>query len=110
MDDFSGGMRNLSEDIVAGHTDRKNRIKELKDRTAAIKKGAAKFLDETRRLHEEMGQDLKKDLRASRETLLEDVNTMRTDFKTKAGEVRADLAEAKKIWTDMKNMLGGKAG
>jgi hypothetical protein len=110
MDDFSGGMRNLSKDIVAGHKDRKNRIQELKDRTDTLKKGAAKFLDETRRLHEEMGQSLKKDLRESRENLLKDVDTMRTDFKTKEREVRADLAEAKRIWTDMKNMLGGKAG
>lgn len=110
MDDFSGGMRNLSEDILTGHKDRKNRIQELKDRTDAIKKDTAQFLDETRRLHAEMGKDLKKDLKENRDNLLKDVNAMRDDFKKNEKEVRADLAEAKSIWNDMKNILGGKPG
>ena len=110
MDDFSGGMRNLSEDILAGHKDRKNRIQELKDRTNAIKKDTAQFLDESRRLHAEMGKDLKNDLKKNRDNLLKDVNAMRDDFKKNEKEVRADLAEAKKIWNDMKNVLGGKSG
>ena len=110
MDDFSGNMRNLSEGIIAGHKDRKGRIQELKARTDAIKTDTARFLDESRRLHTEMGKDLKKDLRENRDNLLKDVNAMRDDFKTKEKEVKADLAEAKKIWNDMKIMLGGKAG
>jgi tRNA uridine 5-carbamoylmethylation protein Kti12 len=109
MDDFSGGMRNLSEDILTGHKDRKYRIQELKDRTDAIKKNTAQFLDETRRLHAEMGKDLKKDLKENRDNLLKDVNAMRDDFRKNEKEVRADLAEAKNIWNDMKNILGGKS-
>ena len=110
MDDFSGGMRNLSEGIIAGHKDRKNRIRELKDRTDAIKKDTAQFLDETRRLHGEMGKNLKKDLKENRDDLLKDINATRDDFKRKEKEVRQDLAEAKRIWNDMKNILGGKPG
>jgi len=41
---------------------------------------------------------------------LKDVNAMRDDFKKNEKEVRADLAEAKNIWNDMKNILGGKPG
>lgn len=108
MDDFSGGMRNLSEDILTGHKDRKGRIQELKDRTDAIKNDTAQFLDETRKLHTEMSKDLKNDLKKNRDNLLKDVNTMRDNFKKREKEVRSDLAEAKKIWNDMKNILGGK--
>ena len=110
MDDFSGNMRNLSEGIITGHKDRKDKIRELKDRTDAIKKDAAKFLDETRRLHAEMGKDLKKDLKENRDNLLKDINAMRDDFKKREKEVRADLTEAKRIWNDMRNILGGKPG
>lgn len=110
MDDFSGGMRNLSEDIISSHTGRKNRIRELKDRTDVIKKDTAEFLNETRRLHEEMARDLKKDLKENKKNLLKDVNAMRADFRKREKEVRADLTEAKKIWNDMRNVLGGKEG
>jgi len=108
MDDFSSGMRTLSDDILAGHKDRKNKIQELKDRTDAIKKDAAEFLDETRRLHAEMGKDLKKDLKENRDNLLKDINATRDDFKKREKEVRADLTEAKRIWNDMRDILGGK--
>lgn len=108
MDDFSGSMRDLSEDILAGHKDRRERIRELKDRTGVIKKDTAQFLDETRKLHTEMSKDLKNDLKKNRDNLLKSVNAMRDDFKKKEKEVRSDLAEAKKIWNDMKNILGGK--
>jgi len=110
MDDFSGGMRDLSEDIISGHKNRKNRIQELKDRTDVIKKDTAEFLDETRRFHEEMGKELKKDLKENKKNLLKDVNAMRADFRKREKEVRADLMEAKKIWNDMRNVLGGKPG
>jgi hypothetical protein len=110
MDDISGSMRDLSVDIIAGHKERKSRLQELKDRADAIRKDTALFLDETRRLHKEMGMGLKSDLRENRETLLKDVNAMRDDFKQREKEVRADLAEAKKTWNDMRNILGGKPG
>ena len=110
MDDFSGGMKNLSEDIIAGHKERKGRIQGLKDRADAIKKDTAQFLDESRKLHAEMGKGLKKGLKENRDNLLKDVSAMRDDFKRREKEVRADLSEAKRIWNDMKNILGGKPG
>jgi len=66
---FRGGMRNLSEDILASHKDRRNKLQDLKDQADAIKKGTAQFLDETRRLHEGMGKDLKNGLRDNRKNL-----------------------------------------
>lgn len=101
MNRASSGMRSLCEDIKIEREDRKNSIQELK-------KDTAQFLDETRRLHAEMGKDLKKDLKENRDNLLKDVNAMRDDFKKSEKEVRADLAEAKRVWNDMKNILGGK--
>ena len=108
MDDFLGGMKNLSEDIITGHKERRNTIRELKDRAGAIKRDTAQFLEESRRFHAEMGRDLKKDLKENRDNLLKDVNAMRDDFKRREKEVRADLSEAKRIWNDMKDILGGK--
>ena len=108
MDDFSGGMKNLSEDIITGHKERRNTIRELKDRADAIKRDTTQFLEESRRLHAEMGKSLKKGLKEDRDNLLKDVNAMRDDFKRRETEVRADLSEAKRIWNDMKNILGGK--
>jgi len=108
MDNISGSMRNLSEGIIAGHKERKNRIQELKDRADAIKKDTALFLDETRRLHKELGKDLKNSLRENKENLLKDVNAMRDGFQKRGKEIRADLTEAKRIWSDMQNVLGGK--
>jgi hypothetical protein len=108
MNNVSGSMRNLSEDIIAGHNDRKNRIQELKDRADAIKKDTTLFLSETRRLHREMGKTLKAGLKENNENLLKDVSAMRDDFRKGEREVRADLAEAKKIWNEMRDILGGK--
>jgi seryl-tRNA synthetase len=108
MDGFSGGMRHLSEGIIVGHKYRKNKIQELKDRADAIKIDTAIFLDESKRLHVEMGRGLKKDLKENRDNLLKDVNVMRDNFRRTEKEVRADLAEAKKIWNDMSNISGGK--
>jgi uncharacterized protein (DUF342 family) len=110
MDNFSGGMRNLSEDIIAGHKGRKSRIQELKDQTDTIKRETTGFLDETRRLHSEMSDGLKKDLKEDKKNLLKNVNALRADFRKKEKEIRSDLMEAKKIWNDMKNILGGKPG
>lgn len=108
MDDFSRGMRVLSEEVLAGHKERKNRIQELRDRADAVKKGTARFLHESRRLRLEMAGDLKKELKEKREDLSKDVNAMKDDFKRREREVRADLREAKRIWNGMKNILGGK--
>ena len=54
-----------------------------------------------------MGKGLKKGLKENRDNLLKDVSAMRDDFKRREKEVRADLSEAKRIWNDMKNILGG---
>jgi hypothetical protein len=110
MEDISAGMKKLADDIIAGHNDRKCRIEELKAQASAIGTNTARFLEKSRQLHEEMGKDLRKDLMRDREDLLKDVAIMKDDFKRREKEVRADLAEARRIWKDMKNILGGNPG
>ena len=80
----------------------------MRDQADAVKTGTAGFLHESRRLHMEMAEDLKKELKEKRRDLLQDINAMKVDFKRREGEVRADLREAKRIWDGMKNILGGK--
>ncbi len=108
MDDISGGMRNLSDDILTSHRDRKETIKNLKTESDAIRKDTAQFLDQSRRLRDEMSKSLRANLRQERDRLLQEVTTMRDDFRSNERRIREDLAEAKRIWTDMKNILGGK--
>ena len=108
MDDTSGGMRNLSDHILTSHRDRKETIKNLKTESDAIRKYTAQFLVQSRKLRDEMSKNLKEDLRLGRDHLLQEVNTMRDDFRSNEKRIREDLAEAKRIWSDMRNILGGK--
>ncbi|MDD3978155.1 MAG: hypothetical protein PHI15_08400, partial [Methanomicrobium sp.] len=103
MDDFSNSMRTLSEDIIAGQKDRELRLRELKTQTCTIRENAKIFLQESRRLHDEMGRDLQKGLLHDKKDLVKHVKALRGDFKNKEKEVRADLSEARKIWKEMKN-------
>lgn len=105
MDDISGGMKSLCEDIFKGHKDRKSSIRQLKGQAEAIQDNARKFLADSKRLHDEMRNDLRKDLRGGREDLIKNVNALREDFRKKEKEVRADLSEAGKIWNKMKESL-----
>jgi len=108
MDDFSNGMRTLSEDIIAGQKDRELKIQELKGQTSVIRENARMFVQESRRLHEEMSKNLQKGLLNDKKTLVKHVKALRVDFKNKEKEVRADLSEARKIWKEMKNTLRGR--
>ena len=108
MDNVSNGMKSLSEDIVAGHEDRKSSIKQIKEQAVVIRDNARKFLADSKRLHEEMSKDLKKRLQEGREDLIKNVNAMREDFRKKEREIRADLAEASKTWNKMNETLRSK--
>jgi len=105
MDDVSSGMKSLCEDIMTGHEDRKSSIRQLKGQAEAIRDNAKKFLDDSKKLHKEMSKNLKKGLREGREDLIKNVNTLREEFKKREREVRADLAEASKIWDKMRETL-----
>lgn len=103
MDNIPDDMRSLCEDILKGDEDRKSEIRQIKGRVKTIRDNAQKFLIVSKKFREKMSKELKKDLRGCREELINNVNALREDFVKKEKEVRADLAEAKRIW----NMANG---
>ncbi len=105
MDNVSGGMKSLCEDIVTGHADRKRDIKELKSQTEIIRDNTRKFVGHCKGLHKEMAEDLKENLLKNREELIRYVSYLRDDFRKKEDEIRSDLAEASKIWNKMSETL-----
>jgi uncharacterized protein YoxC len=108
MDNVSNGMKSLCEDIITSHEDRKNTIKQIKGQVDAIRENAGRFLADSKKFHDEMSRDLKKRLQEGKEELIENVNTIREDFRKKEEEIRADLAEASKIWNKMNESLRSK--
>ncbi len=105
MNHIAGGMKSLCEDIATGRGDRKTTLQQLKGDADAIRDNARKFLAESKKFHKETSKDLKKGLREGREDLMKNVNALREDFKEKEEEVKTDLAEATKIWNQMKETL-----
>lgn len=108
MDNISGDMKSLCEDIVTSHEDRKKDINTLKKEAEAIKENARKFVSNCKRLHKKMAEDLRKNLLENREKLIRDVSYLRDDFRKEENEIRSDLAEASKIWNEMKETLKSK--
>lgn len=108
MNNIAGGMRSLCEDIITGRGGRKSTIKQLKGEAETIRDNARRFLAESKKFRDEMGKDLRKGLREGREDLIKNVNALREDFREKEKEVRADLADASKIWNKMKETLRDK--
>jgi gas vesicle protein len=108
MDNISGGMKSLCEDIVTSHEDRKKDINTLKKEAEAIKENARKFVSNCKRLHKEMAEDLRENLLKNREELIRYVSYLRDDFRKKEDEIRSDLAEASKIWNKMNETLKTK--
>ncbi len=105
MDNISGGMKSLCEDIVTAHEDRKKDINTLKKEAEAIKENARKFVGHCKRLHKKMAGDLRENLLKNREELIRYVSYLRDDFRKKEDEIRSDLAEASKIWNKMSETL-----
>ncbi len=108
MNNASAGMRSLCEDVVTGRENRKDCIRQLKEQAQTIRNHAREFLEDSKKLHEEMSNDLRKGLREGRENLIKNVSGLIEDFREKEKEVRADLAEANKIWNKMKETLKDK--
>jgi F0F1-type ATP synthase membrane subunit b/b' len=91
MNNIAGGMKSLCEDIITGREDRRSTIKQLKGEAETIRDNARRYLADSKKFRDEMGKDLRKGLRE--------------DFKEKEEEVKTDLAEATKIWNQMKETL-----
>jgi hypothetical protein len=108
MDHIAGNMKSLCEDIKMDREGRKNTLQQLKSEADTIRENAKKFLADSKKFHEEMGNNQKKALREGREDLIHNVNALREDFRKKEKEVRADLAEASNIWKKMEGTLRNK--
>jgi phenylalanyl-tRNA synthetase alpha subunit len=104
----AGMMESLCEDIIRSHGDRKSGIKQLKGQAEVIRDNTRKFLADSKKFHDEMSKDLRKGLQEGRKDLIKNVNALREDFRKKKREVRADLAEASKIWNKMNETLRSK--
>ena len=101
MENISGEMKSLCEDIVTAHEDRKRSIKDLKEQAETIRDNARKFVVYCRKVHKEMSEGLTKGLKEDREELIKNVFSLREDFRKKEKEIRTDLAEASKIWAEL---------
>ena len=108
MDNVSGGMKSLCEDISMSHGDRKRNIKDLKEQAESIRDNARKFVGHCRKVHKEMAEGLKEGLKEDREELIKNVSSLREDFRKKGKEIRADLTEASRIWNTMNKTLVSK--
>jgi flagellar capping protein FliD len=108
MDNVSGGMKSLCEDIATSHGDRKRNIKDLREQAEAIRDNARKFVGHCRKVHMEMAEGLTKGLKEDRKELIKNVSSLREDFRKKEKEIRADLTEASKIWNKMNKTLETK--
>ncbi len=108
MDNISGNMKSLCEDIATSHGDRKRSIKDLKEQAEAVRDDARKFVGHCRKVHKEMAQGLKEGLKEDREELIKNVSSLRADFRKKEKEIRADLTEASRIWNTMNKTLVSK--
>src|SRR3990167_1604277 len=108
MDNISGDIKSLCEDIATSHGDRKRSIKDLKKQAESIRDNARKFVDHCRKVHKEMAEGLTKGLKEDRIELIKNVSSLREDFRKKEKEIRADLAEASRIWNKMNKTLEDK--
>jgi gas vesicle protein len=101
----SAKMRSFCEDMRVSSEQRKNFIKRLKEQTETIRNNARSFLIESKRFQREMSKELRDNLQGSNKELIKTVSNLREDFKKKHQELRADLSEASRIWSEMKNSL-----
>ena len=108
MGNISGDMKSLCENITAARGDRKRSIKDLTEQAEAVRDNARKFVDHCRKVHKEMAQGLKKGLGEDRKELIKNVSSLRADFRKKEKEIRADLAEANRLWSSMNKTLEAK--
>jgi gas vesicle protein len=101
MEKASAGMRSFCEDLVTGHENRKIGIKEMREQTQALRENARKFLTDSRKFHKKMGKNLRQNLEQGKKDLGKNVGAFIKEFRKKEKELKADLAEASRIWKGM---------
>lgn len=108
MDNISGGMKSLCEDIVRGHEDRDKYAKQLRRQTESVRDNVGEFLADSKKSHEEMSEKLRRDLQGVKEKLIKNVNILKERFGNREKEIRTDLAKASKNWNEMSRTLKNK--
>jgi gas vesicle protein len=110
MDKASAGMRSLCEDILRSRKKRSIDIERLKEQTQAIRENAREFLADSMKFHEEMKKKLRENLQDGKRGLMKDVGTFLEDFERNKRDLRADLAEASRIWNKMREAFKNSKG
>jgi len=105
MGSASTGMKSLCDEIITGREDRESSVKQLREEVQSIRGNARRFLADSERSHREMSRNLRNRLQEEKKNLTKNVTTLRDDCREKEKELRADLAEASRIWNRMGNVL-----
>ena len=108
MGNISGDMKSLCENITTARGDRMRSMEDLKEQAKAVRDNARKFVDRCRKVHKEMAKGLKTGLSEDRIELMKNVSSLRDDFRKKEKDIRADLAEANRLWSTMNKTLASK--
>ena len=108
MGKIADDMKSLCEDISTARGDRKRGMEDLRQRAETIRDNARKFVGHCRKVHNEMAERLTKGLSEDRIELVKNVSSLRADFRKKEREIRADLAEANRLWSTMNKTLTSK--
>ena len=83
-------------------------MEDLKEQAEAVRDNARKFVDHCRKIHKDMAKGLKTGLGEDRLELIKNVSSLRDDFRKKEKEIRADLSEANRLWSEMNKTLEAK--
>ena len=108
MGNISGSMKSLCENITTARADRMRSMEDLKEQAEAVRDNARKFVDRCRKVHKDMAKGLKTGLSEDRIELMKNVSSLRDDFRKKEKDIRADLAEANRLWSTMNKTLASK--
>ena len=108
MGNISGGMKSLCENITTARGDRKRSMDDLRQQAETVRGNARKFVDHCRKVHTNMAKGLTTGLNEDRKELVKNVTSLRDDFRKKEKDIRADLAEANRLWSAMNKTLASK--
>lgn len=77
---------------------------------SSIRKEVADNADETRRMHREMGTQLRKDLSKVRPTLRQDVSGLLKNYRNMINGIKKEHKEVVNAWHDLVSTMQSKRG
>lgn len=105
MEKTTAQMRSFCEGMLKGQGERKATLEKLREESRTLRENARKYLADSRRLHGEMSKELKQQLEDGKRNLKKKVGAFLEDFGKKEGDLREDLAEARRIWKKTQEIL-----